>query len=193
MRGRKPIPTHLKLVTAKRGRGVNRREPKPLPLLPEPPPELSPEALEEWHRIAPRLLAAGLLTMLDRSALAAYCQAYGRWVTAERVLAALAVDDPNQGLLIINPQSGAQRQHPLVGIAAAAMSDVVRFGAEFGMSPSARTRIIAGDHTPPDDPCGRVDGNLADLSRMVHLATGKEAVLGTTPTSAHPATRPSGW
>ena len=38
-----------------------------------------------------------------------------------------------------------------------------------------------------------VDGNLADLSRMVHLATGQEAVLGTTPASAHPARRPSGW
>lgn len=42
--------------------------------------------LAEWKRIAEALNRIGLLTQVDRAALAAYCQAYGRWMEAERKL-----------------------------------------------------------------------------------------------------------
>jgi P27 family predicted phage terminase small subunit len=116
------------------GRPINKREPKPAPELPSPPPELSAEALQEWKRIAPRLLRVGILTALDRTALAAYCQAYGRWIQAERIVKA-------EGELIVTTHHGNKIPHPALGIANRAMNDAVKFAAEFGMTPSGRSRV----------------------------------------------------
>lgn len=43
--------------------------------------------------------------------------------------------------LIIKTKSGNLIQNPLVGAANKAMADTVRYAAEFGMTPSARTRV----------------------------------------------------
>ena len=65
---------------------MNPDEPAPDPSLPDAPTHLSPEAREEWDRVAGELYDLGVLSAVDRAALAAYCQAYGRWVAAEREL-----------------------------------------------------------------------------------------------------------
>ncbi len=45
VRGRKPKPSHLKLVTGNPGkRAINTQEPVPERILPAPPPELTAEA-----------------------------------------------------------------------------------------------------------------------------------------------------
>lgn len=145
MRGRKPKPTHLKLVTGNPGkRPINEREPVPQQYLPTPPSELSDDAKVEWGRVAEELYRIGLLSGIDRAALAAYCQAYGRWVQAERAIAEMAKRDPLTGGLLVKTTNGNAIQNPLVGTANKAMSDMVRFAAEFGMTPSARSRIEAG-------------------------------------------------
>ena len=88
MRGRKPTPTHLKLVKGNPGRRpLNDCEPAPRKMMPKPPADLSGDARDEWARVAPELYRVGLLTSLDRSALAAYCQLYARWREAERGIA----------------------------------------------------------------------------------------------------------
>jgi P27 family predicted phage terminase small subunit len=141
-RGTKPKPTHLKLVTGNPGkRALNDAEVKPDPLIPDPPPELSADARVEWEVISKRLLAAGILTAIDRAALAAYCQAYGRWVQAERALAEMAKRDLITTGLLIKTTNGNAIQNPLVGTANKAMSDMVRYAAEFGMTPSSRSGI----------------------------------------------------
>ena len=78
MAGRKPLPTHLKMVrgTLQKCR-MNPDEPTPAPEIPDAPPHLSPEAREEWERLALELYELGILSTIDRAALAAYCQAYG--------------------------------------------------------------------------------------------------------------------
>ncbi len=43
--------------------------------------------------------------------------------------------------LIVMTKSGNLIQNPLVGTANKAMADMVRYAAEFGMTPSARTRV----------------------------------------------------
>ena len=142
MRGRKPRPTHLKLVTGNPGkRALNHDEPQLAAGLPAPPPELSEDAQTEWRRVAARLRKAGMLTTLDRAALAAYCQAFGRWRQAERALAKMAELDPTTGGLLIKTKEGNAIQNPLVGVANKAMADMVRYATEFGMTPSARSRI----------------------------------------------------
>lgn len=148
MRGRKPKPTHLKLVTGNPGkRRLNRAEPKlEAGGVPQPPAELSSDARNEWRRVARQLHQAGLLAGLDRAALAAYCQAYARWRAAERALAVMAEKDPVTAGLLIKTSNGNAIQNPLVGIANKAAAAMVRFAAEFGMTPSARSRIEVAPH-----------------------------------------------
>ena len=150
--GPKPKPTYLKLIAGNPGRRpLNDSEPKPKASIPRPPPELSSDALKEWKKISRQLFAAGILTVVDRAVLAAYCQAYGRWVQAERALA--GVEQQGAGLLI-RTTKGHLIQHPLLGVANRAMSDMVRYALEFGMTPSSRSRVRAnlnGQSDPADD------------------------------------------
>jgi len=154
MRGRKPTPTHLKLVRGNPGkRRLNAAEPSPERTLPSPPPELSADARAEWDRVAGELHRIGVLSGIDRAALAAYCQAYGRWVVAERAIAKMAERDQLTEGLMIKTTNGNAVQNPLVGTANKAMADLVRYAAEFGMTPSARSRI-SGQSGEADEPDG---------------------------------------
>ena len=143
-RGRKPKPTHLKLVTGNPGkRALNENEPKPEPSLPSPPPHLDDEAKVEWWRVSEQLYVLGCLAQIDRAALSAYCQAYSRWVRAEQAIAEMAKRDELTRGLMIKTTNGNAISNPLVGVANKAMADMVRYAAEFGMTPSARSRIDA--------------------------------------------------
>lgn len=83
MRGRRPKPTRVKLLTGNPGkRPMNMYESKPEPTFPDCPPELGPVARREWDRLASELGKLKLLTLLDRAALAAYCGAYALWAEA---------------------------------------------------------------------------------------------------------------
>jgi P27 family predicted phage terminase small subunit len=142
MRGRKPKPTYLKLLNGNAGkRPLNEHEPEPAPAIPTPPAELCEDAKLEWERVAPLLHQLGTLSEIDRAALAAYCQAYGRWLKAERAVAIMGERDQLTSGLMIKTTNGNPIQNPLVGIANRAMVDMVRYAAEFGMTPSARSRI----------------------------------------------------
>ncbi len=66
----------------------------------------------------------------------AYCAAFGRWMTVERML-------ETEGLTA----RGSTRNtvaHPLSKVAAQAARDLCRYAAEFGMTPCARARFRAG-------------------------------------------------
>lgn len=146
--GRKPTPTNIKLITGNPGkRPLPKSEPKPRNRKPKPPEHLNDDASGEWKRVADELSAIGILSGLDRGALAAYCQAYGRWAQAERALAKMTNQADG---LIIKTTSGNMIQNPLVGVANKAMSDMVRYAAEFGMTPSARSRVHAEDDDRED-------------------------------------------
>ncbi len=136
-RGRKPKPESLKVIqgTTRKDR-MNEDAPKPDLSIPVPGDHLSPEALMEWGRISRELHKLGLLTEIDRPALEAYCQAYGRWVAAEREM-----KKPDFSMIIITPK-GAQIQNPLIGIANTSVEIMRKFLTEFGMTPSSRSRVI---------------------------------------------------
>jgi P27 family predicted phage terminase small subunit len=135
---------HLKLVTGNPGkRALNENEPRPAPALPDPPPHLDDEAKAEWGRVSGQLYALGCLAEIDRAALAAYAQAYSRWLRAERAIAEMAKRDELTRGLMIKTANGNAIMNPLVGVANKAMADMVRYAAEFGMTPSARSRIDA--------------------------------------------------
>lgn len=145
--GRKAKPAHLKLIDGNPGKRPI-KEPLALPSgYTTPPGHLSKEARQEWQRVGRTLHAIGVLTKLDRAAFAVYCQAYGRWVQAERALekmAAKAGADSGQGL-IMKTKAGNLIQNPLVGTANKAMEQVLKAASEMGLTPSVRSRIEAGD------------------------------------------------
>ncbi len=79
----------------------------------------------------------GLLTDMDMAAFAGYCQAYARWKEAEEFIT-------QHGSMIRTP-NGYLQQVPQVSIAQTNMKIMLRFITEFGLTPSSRSRIIAGD------------------------------------------------
>lgn len=91
----------------------------------------------EWARVATVLHAAGLITELDRAALAAYCVAYARWVEAEAKVT-------EYGPVTKAPRSGHPIQNPYLSIANRAMQQLVELSSEFGMTPSSRTKVHPG-------------------------------------------------
>ena len=147
MRGRKPKPTALKLIEGNPGkRPINVHEPKPPAARPTSPSHLSPTAKAEWKRLAGVLHRIGLLTQADRTALAANCQAYGKWVEAERKLA----ETPP----LLKMPSGYIPVSPWVTISNKQAELMARYMAELGLTPSARSRLsVPGAHTlQKDDP-----------------------------------------
>ena len=146
--GRKPKPTALRLIEGNPGkRALNKKEAKLDLAEPTPPEFLNTDAKVEWGRVVGTLFRAGLMTELDRGVLAAYCQAYGRWAQSERALARMADKDEHNKALMVKTTNGNAIQNPLVGTANKAKADMVRYALEFGMSPSARSKVSA----TPDD------------------------------------------
>ena len=134
MAGPAPKPTRLRLLQGNPSRRpVNEHEPQPKAERPTRPGWLLTEAKREWTRIVPELERMGLLTLVDRAALANYCQWWARWVQAERILQEL-------GLTFVTPK-GYVQQRPEVAIAHKAAAMCRAFMSEFGLTPSARTRL----------------------------------------------------
>jgi P27 family predicted phage terminase small subunit len=96
-----------------------------------------------WRRVSAELYNLGLLTVVDRAALAAYCQSYSTWKQATDAINQMAARDQLTRGLMIKTTNGNAIQNPLIGTANKAASDMVRYAAEFGMTPSARARISA--------------------------------------------------
>lgn len=139
MRGRKPRPTVLKLIEGNPGkRALNDREPMPSVEIPECPDFLDATAREEWNRTSQVLSGMGLLTQADRSALAAYCVAYSRWVQAEQQVARF-------GTIVKSPEKGFPMKSPYLTVADQALETMRKLMVEFGLTPSSRSRIRIPD------------------------------------------------
>jgi P27 family predicted phage terminase small subunit len=162
MKGRKPLPTHLKLLRGNPGRHpLKHGEPQPEQSIdvPDPPAFVTGYAADEWWVVAVELHRLGVLSKIDLAPLASYCMAYAHWRTAEEALARMAANDRVMSGLIIKGKYGDAVQNPLVSIARKAAGDMVRYAAEFGLTPAARSRIAAG--TNGDDRPGKFAGLLA--------------------------------
>lgn len=83
----------------------------------------------------------GLLTDMDMAAFAGYCQAFARWKEAEEFL--------TQHGSIVRTPNGYLQQVPQVTIAQSNLKIVLKFCEQFGLTPSARSRI-AGDGATAD-------------------------------------------
>ena len=142
---RRPKPTALKILNGNPGkRRLNANEPKAEITIPDCPEHLNEIARAEWNRITPELASAGLLTRLDRAAIALYCQTWAIWVEAE--------DKVRKRGRVIVTKSGYPVLNPQHTIATKAANDCKTFAIEFGLTPSSRSRIDIDSSTDKVDP-----------------------------------------
>jgi P27 family predicted phage terminase small subunit len=149
MAGRRPKPTVIKELSGNPGkRRLNKSEPG-FSAGATCPKHLDKIAKTEWKRLSGDLIASGLLTTVDRAALAAYCDVYSRWVQATTALQI-------QGLVITSTKSGYPIPNPYVAIANTSLTLMHKFSVEFGFTPSSRSRIhVAQPANTSDDPLMR--------------------------------------
>ena len=129
---------------------INKNEPKPRPIAPQPPAHLDSIARKEWTRFAPVLGRLGLLTEVDGASFSAYCELYALNVRVSRalkkcghkMLCEKTTVDMDGGTNI------EVKQNPLVVQKRQILAQMRGYIAEFGLSPSSRGRISvpgAGD------------------------------------------------
>ncbi len=85
----------------------------------------------------------GILTEVDMTAFAGYCQAYARWKEAEEFISW-------HGAIVKTP-SGYWQQVPQVSIAQTYLRLMNRFCEQFGLTPSSRSRIAADSSNSDSD------------------------------------------
>lgn len=141
--GRPRTPTHLKLVkgTAQPCR-TNKREPKPEKARPSAPAHLSDKARETWGYVSGLVERMGVLTGADGLALEGLCESYAELLAARAALKA-------HGTLSYETTSATGgmmvRAYPEVAMVADADRRFRMWLSAFGLSPSDRSRVSAGE------------------------------------------------
>lgn len=140
MKGRKPLPTKVHELNGNPSklRLDKRNEPQPQARELSCPAWLDKEAKKVWQRNEPELTRLRVLTILDQDAFTAYCQAFSRWKRAEK-----AIQDSFSYEFSDKNFKTKRTTKPEVQIARDAWNQVKAMEAEFGMTPSSRSRIMA--------------------------------------------------
>ena len=150
-RGPRPTPTPLlklrssTLVTKRR----EKREPQSASSAPRCPAWLDEQAKAAWRQLVPQLQAMRVLTKIDGNALTRYCRFWSRWRTAEEFITkngdVYPLKDENGRIKCLMP-------FPQVSIANKLAQQLTRLEQEFGLTPSARTRIVVQPTDKTSDP-----------------------------------------
>lgn len=145
-RGPNPEPTAIRLLKDERHQDrLNHHEPVPVAEMPEPPSEMAAPVAEVWTRAVLALADMGLARGADADVLRCYVEAV--W-THQRACAIL-----RQSGVLVQGTSGNLITNPALRVQRDAATTIRMFAAEFGFSPSARTRIeVGGDPSPEDNP-----------------------------------------
>lgn len=133
MPGPPPKPSKLTELRGNPSKRKITREPEPPQGAPRPPADLTGEALAEWNRVVPELDRLGLVTVIDRAYLVAYCEA---WASFNMARAALAEHGP-----LVAGRDGGLVKNPASQIVRDSADLMLKFGSRFGLSPSDRTRL----------------------------------------------------
>ena len=134
MPGPPPTPTNLKLLRGNPGkRKLSTNEPDPPPAIPTCPSHLDKVAKREWRRISKELFEMGIISKLDRAALGAYCDAYGRWAESAKQI-------QQYGMIFKSP-SGYPMPSPYLQILHTALDQMRAFLTVFGLTPASRSRV----------------------------------------------------
>ena len=166
-RGPPPKPSALNELHGNPGhRRRNPREPKPRWDTPRCPAWLSPEAKTVWRRVVPELRHMRVLSFVDGDAVAAYCQTFARWKAAEEFLV------KHGDVYPIRDEKNRVKcmaQFPQVAISRNLLLVLKGYQQEFGLTPSARTRIeVSFLGFDPDDPLDEFTKRVAAIRAGQH-------------------------
>lgn len=133
-RGPVPKPTALKILHGEnRPSHLNLNEPVPRAAPPVCPDDVTLEVRAVWERVVSELDAMNLARAADTDALRCYCEAV---VTHRR-----ASELVGKSALLLRGQKGNLVRNPIIAIQRDAAILVRTFAAEFGLTPSSRSRI----------------------------------------------------
>jgi P27 family predicted phage terminase small subunit len=146
-----PKPTALKLIQGNPGkRPLNENEPKPEKIIPRCPSHLNKLAKKHWKEVSKYLFKNGLLTEMDGDALAIYCQQWADWIQIEDHLKPEKKEDgtiefKDMQIKMTMDTDGKVyyegRSNPRIKHKYELMKMMKGYLAEFGMTPSSRSRI----------------------------------------------------
>ena len=104
--------------------------------MPTRPIGLSSQATRVWKSLAPKLHGLGLLSEIDQSVFAVYCQAYGDWLEVTRLLNKLGIAN-----WYSETESGYRQVIPEVAVRDKVYQVMQRLETRFGLDPSSRSGI----------------------------------------------------
>jgi P27 family predicted phage terminase small subunit len=102
-------------------------------------------AQKVWNEIGPQLIADGLISERDLMPFTAYCEMYE---IVEQINKQLLVKGQNTPLLI-NPKTKQPLINPLFRFKQNILQQIRVFGAEFGLTPSSRTKAGLKPYNQP--------------------------------------------
>jgi P27 family predicted phage terminase small subunit len=142
--GRPAKPTNLKILHGDRKDRINTHEPKPATREVVCPDWLSDHGRETWDRLAPDLIAKGVLTFWDVDRFADFCWA--------RALSKEAMDEVERRGLIVTGDKGVQVKNPAIQVVRDAFREMATIAARFGLTPSDRARLsVDGEESDEGD------------------------------------------
>jgi len=154
MAGRRPKPTHLKVVTGNPGkRKINDKEPTPAREIPSPPEHLSDWGKVAWGKLTVLLDGMGILTVADTLALERLCDLYATILRLRQQI------DIEGNTYTTKTQMGdfLIKGHPAVGQLADVDRRFKSYLVEFGLTPAARTKVKV-DGGEEEDPLSQFFG-----------------------------------
>jgi P27 family predicted phage terminase small subunit len=153
MPGPPPKPTAVKIAEGNPGkRRLNTKEPEPELGEPSMPRHLCPVARKEWQTIVPELLKLGVLTVIDRAALAAYCESFALWESARREVRKNGITFTTKSVIKDEVIVTGIKRNPAVAIANEALRMMKSYLVEFGLTPASRSRLSVEQPPKEDDP-----------------------------------------
>jgi len=136
--GRKPKPTHLKVVQGNPGkRALPANEPKPKRDRPRKPANLDGTASKIWDVLAGETDNMGVLTTADGPALRMLCEAWSDFFEAKRIISAYG----SMTYETVGAAGKMVKLHPAQKVKENADSRIRQWFTEFGLTPSARSKV----------------------------------------------------
>lgn len=143
-RGPARMPEKLRLLSGEKNLDrYNPREPEPREGKLTPPADCSPAVKKIWRERLVELEAMGLAYPSDVDSWRAFCEAVAQHQEASKQL----IGEP----LLVMGQRGLMK-NPLIQVQRDSALTVLRFAQQFGLTPSARSSVMAPKKTDKDNP-----------------------------------------